>query len=742
MINGFGLEKIGLLALRKPLSFSILMVIVTLIAAFGVTKLEFSGANIDILRDGSEEIVNYDTLLTNFRDFNNDAVVLIRTKNLATVKGIETYRDIHFEYQFSERVESILSLFSLVTYDEKDGGWGSAVPSEFNSDEEVRAFLEQLVKNIPNAGSLIGDDFNSAVMVVYAKASAVDDKRIRDTIKEFEEIATEFEDENTNISIAGQPAIRAGMIHSIVSDLSMLVPLAALFCAVISFLIFRSFYAMALCTLPTVISAIWFLGAMGLLGIELNFLTNILPVLLIVIIFADTLHLYLKWEKLATTGTDPNEALKKAVTTVGPACGLSSLTTAIALGSLTFSGNLGLIELGTIGAISILVCFITVIAGLPLACYWLLKTGFTPKVAAASRLSAVAKPAIKLMKNRAMIMGISLTLLVVGLYAHASIESRFRLVDYLSAQSQIAESEGYIDKQYSGSTPLFAIFDVDKNFALLSDENTKPFYKVLNMVNTIFEATSSYSLADFAKEVEKGGGIINESDIDELPRYLTSRFISEDKSQILITIFSSANTSAQKIQTMLAKFNVALEKEGMAERVVITGYPILSGVVAPRLMNNLRISLIIAVGLAIAVLMIATRSIRLGFTCLVPNLLPILLVELVLWLAGIPLNMSITVALTVAFGIAVDDSIHLVNQFMINRESGQRGKSAVINALHEVTPALVSTTIILSAGLAIMLFSSLPALSVFALVVILTLIFALLCDILLLPAHLMALKHK
>ncbi|MBL4727716.1 MAG: MMPL family transporter [Rhizobiaceae bacterium] len=742
MINGFGLEKIGLAALRKPIAFSILMVVITLIAAFGVTRLEFSGANIDILRDGSEEITNYDRLLNEFRDFNNDAVVLVRSKNLATVEGIETYRDIHFEYQFSERVESILSLFSLATYDEKEGGWGTAVPSEFKNDEEVRAFLEQLVKNIPNASALIGDDFNSAVMVVYAKASAVDDKRIRDTVREFEEIAKEFEDENTKISIAGQPAIRAGMIYSIVSDLSLLVPLAALFCAVLSFVIFRNFYAMALCTLPTVVSAIWFLGGMGLLGIELNFLTNILPVLLIVIIFADTLHLYLKWEKLATTGTDPFVALKDAVRMVGPACGLSSLTTAIALGSLTFSGNLGLLELGTIGAISILVCFTTVIAGLPLACYWLLKTGFTPKVASASRLSVFANPAIKMIKNRALILGVSLVLLVVGLFAHGSIESRFRLVDYLAAQSQIAESEGYIDKQYSGTTPLFAIFDVDKNYPLLDERNTKPFYRVLDIVNTTFEATSSYSLADFAKEVEKGGGIINESDIDELPRYLTSRFISEDKSQILITIFSSANTSAKQIQTMLVQLDVALKKEGLAERVVITGYPILSGVVAPRLMNNLRISLIIAVGLAIAVLMIATRSIRIGFACLVPNLLPILSVELVLWLAGIPLNMSITVALTVAFGIAVDDSIHLINQYMINREAGQDGESSVINALREVTPALISTTVILSAGLAIMLFSTLPALSVFALVVILTLIFALLCDILLLPVHLLTLKHK
>jgi len=114
---------------------------------------------------------------------------------------------------------------------------------------------------------------------------------------------------------------------------------------------------------------------------------------------------------------------------LGPACGLSSLTTAVALASLTFSGNQGLIELGVIGAISILVCFITVIAVLPLACYWLLKTGFTPKYSAAERLSSIADPAIGLMKNRGLVLGIGLVFLAIGLYAHSVIESRFRLVD-------------------------------------------------------------------------------------------------------------------------------------------------------------------------------------------------------------------------------------------------------------------------------------------------------------------------
>jgi len=740
MINGFGLEKIGLAALKFPVISTLLIVLLTVITAFGVSKLEFSGANVDILRDDSIEISNYDTLLRNFRDFNNDAIVLIRSDNLATVEGIETYRDLHFEFQFSQKVESVLSLFSLVTYENAETGWGSAVPASFKSDEEVRKFLQKIAGDIPNSQSLLGTDMDSAVMVVYVKAGEVNDKRIRETIEEFDQIVQEFKKKGVSITIAGQPAIRSGLIKNIIEDLLFLVPLAAIFCAIIGLIIFRSVLSMVICAFPTILSSIWFLGTMGLTGIELNFLTNILPVLLIVIIFADSLHLYIKWQKLITEGMTPETAITEAVRVVGPACALSTLTTAIALISLTFAGNHGLIELGAVGAIAIMGCFLAVIAVLPLVCYWAARMGAKPDYRGARRLSALAKPAIKFMEHRKLALAIGGVVLVVGLFAHNMIESRFRLIDYLASQSQIAKSEGYLDQKYPGSTPLFAIFDVDNSFSLLDKANTDPFYEVLDIVTSVFPAKSSYSLADFAREVEKGGGQITESDIDELPRYLTSRFISEDKSRVLITIFSSANTSARDMRAQLAVLQTKLAEKGLADRVTMTGYPILAGVVAPRLMDNLRKSLIIAIALAIVIIMIASRSIRLGLACIAPNLLPILCVELVLWIAGIPLNMSITVALTVAFGIAVNDSIHLINQYLISKSTNPDTQSAIKEALVEVSPALISTTLILSGGLTIMLFSTLPAISVFALVMILTLIFALLCDIFQLPANILALK--
>ncbi len=734
MISGFGAERLGHLTLRFPIVATLIVIVLTAIALAGVPRLQFSGDNIDILRDGSRELAEYDNLLGSFRDFNNDAIVLIRSDRLRTLEGFEKYRDLHFELQFEPAVESILSPFSLVSYD-ASVGWHSTVPARFEDDAAVAGFLDGISEKLPAFDSLIAPSRNSAVIVIYTSAEAVADSSVRDTMAGFERVLEYFADEDFEVSLAGQPAIRADLINSIVDDLRLLAPIAALFCAVVALGIFRNAVAVILCVLPPVIAVLWFLGALGHAGIKLNFLTNVLPVLLMVIVFADTLHLYLKWEREQDGGDDASAAMGRAVTLVGPACALAMITTAIALASLTLSGNLGLTDLGWIGAVSILASFISVITVLPLGVHWAGRLGFAPDPRSANRLAGISRLAHSAVRHSALIGFSGVVVCLIGLYAHWNIDSRFRLLDYLGTGSQVAESESYIDERYSGTTPLFAIIHLDPSVDMLHETNTDVFYRAKARIDEVFPSTSSYSLDDFAREVEKGGGIPRSSDLDELPEYLTSRFVSTDRTQVLITIFSSASYTASQMHAKLEQLQSMLREEGLSDNVSITGFPILASVVAPRLMDNLRISLLAAVFVSIFVIALAARSWRIGLACLVPNLLPIVAVEIVLWLAGIPLDMSITVALTVSFGIAVDNSIHLSNQYMIDSRE-KPADQAILSALHQVAPAMVSTTLILVAGLSISLLSTLPVLSVFALVIVLTLIFALVTDIFQLPAYL------
>lgn len=743
MISGFGTERLGHAALRFPIITTILLLAITIFTAMGIPKLGYSGDNIEILRDGSKEFDDYDHLLSTFRDFNNDAIILISSERLKTLEGFEAYRDLHFDLQFNSSVESILSPFSLASYDINADGWQSMVPARFKDQAELDAFLKKMNETAPAFQSLVSPNRDSGVMVIYTKAVALEDSNIRETLASYRSVLEDYAEDDFKLTIAGQPAIRADLVQSIINDMKLLAPLAGLFCAIIAFFIFRNPGSVLLCVFPPVISVIWFIGALGHAAISLNFLTTVLPVLIMVIVFADTLHFYLKWVRsyVAKPDEGTTAAISNALTTIGPACALAMITTAIALASLTLSGNFGLIELGTIGAMAIGFGFIAVIVALPLAIYWMGKLGFKVKSNPADGLAIVSRPAIAMLKHWRINVALGIIISIIGIIVHFNLDSRFRLIDYLATSSDVARSEANIDKRFSGTTPLFAIVKLDASLPMLDELNRDIFYRAKEKIDEVFPSTSSYSLDDFAQEVAKGGGTISESDIDELPEYMTSRFISKDRREILITIFSSASLTASQMGKKLDSLDQLLTKEGLENSVVITGFPILSSVVAPRLMDNLRISLLAAVFLSILIIMAAARSFMLGLACLIPNLLPIISVEIMLWLLGIPLDMSITVALTVAFGIAVDNSVHLLNQHMM--EAGKSdSETAVRKSLEEVFPAMLSSTFILVAGLSITLLSELPIITIFSTVVILTLVFAVLTDIFQMPSFLYILGRR
>jgi predicted RND superfamily exporter protein len=736
MLNGFGAERIGLSALRHPIAATLLLAVVTLLALAGLPRLALSGANVDILRDGSKEIADYDSLLADFRNFNNDAVVLIRSPNLAIVEGIEKYRDLQFEFSFDERVESVLSLFSLVRHDPATGGWQSVAPARFENDEEVRAFLERIATEIPNSRSLLGVESGSAVMVVYVKPDMVQDAEVGATIHSFQELIEPFRSDGFDVALAGQPAIRAGLIDNIVSDLSLLIPVAAIFCGLIAFAIFRNPVSVLITALPPLLSVIWLLGGMALAGVPLNFLTNILPVLLIVVVFADALHLFLHWQAHAGEGEGRAEALETAIRKVGPACSLSTLTSAVALFSLVLAHNSGLQDFGVIGGLAMLASLFATLAAMPLAIRFADRAGWLKQRGVAAKMSVAAGPMVRMLGSSGRLVAVGFAIAALGLVAHFSIDSRFSLVDYVSSSSAIADSEGFIDRNYPGSTPLFAMVDLDRTRPVLDEENLKRFHAVLDAVGAVFPSSSFYSLANFRDELAKNGIAASEKDLDALPGYLVSRFISQDRGRALITIFSSANLSADQMQAIVDRLKGELAARGVEQHASLSGFPILSAVVAPRLMDNLRVSLMSAIALSIGIIALAAASLRQGLACLLPNLLPILCVELALWLAGIPLNMSVAVALTVAFGLAVNNSIHLLNQYRL-KAGAQDAQAAVGEALSELMPAMLSTTFILCAGMAIMLFSTLPAIALFSAVMFLTLILALIFDVFQLPAHLL-----
>ncbi len=136
------------------------------------------------------------------------------------------------------------------------------------------------------------------------------------------------------------------------------------------------------------------------------------------------------------------------------------------------------------------------------------------------------------------------------------------------------------------------------------------------------------------------------------------------------------------------------------------------------------------------------KSVRLGLASLVPNFIPAAM-SFGLWgyLIG-NIGLAASVVTSVAFGIIVDDTIHLMSKYLKARREGFLAPEAVRFAFRAVGRALCSTTVILSLGFLVFAFSGFESSWALGLLVMLTIVFALLADFLLLPPLLMALDRK
>jgi hypothetical protein len=156
--------------------------------------------------------------------------------------------------------------------------------------------------------------------------------------------------------------------------------------------------------------------------------------------------------------------------------------------------------------------------------------------------------------------------------------------------------------------------------------------------------------------------------------------------------------------------------------------------------NNKSLVSNLALGLAISVLSISFimgfvfRSLKMVIISLLINIAPLVLIAGFIGWFGYHLNVSTSIIFTIAFGIAVDDSIHILTRYKIYQTYKKDLYSALKYSFVQSGKAIIITTFIISAGFMALMFSDFKSIAQTGLFVSLCLLFALVLDLLLLPA--------
>lgn len=745
---GFGLERIGVSAIRHPLIFSIVLVVVTAIAASFIPTVKFNGNVTSVVPKQSENFLNFDRQKRDFRNFSRDVAVIIKSPRINTASGLEDLRFMQLELAITDGISSAISLFSIPDPDPATGELRQFFPNQIKDDAEAKSLLARLARDYPQASSLISEDQQSVLLLV-ALDLGINAGNDAEAFAAFEDLKKSVEasaPDDFEVYYSGLTPIGITILNALINDQVKLTLLGLALGALIAMIFFRSFIAAFICAVPPILTAIWSIGMFGLIGIPITYLTTILPTLALVLAYADGIVLYHRWNKLNSSpdieNNDLRANLKEAVLKIGPASALTSLTTAFAISSFALSPSEALVEFAWVGVILVIFAFLAVIVGLPVLGIWLIKIGLIKKRDYNESSFSLGALSLKVYERKPMMISIGALVSVVALfYVHVSLKPDYRITDYLPSDSQSLKAEQISNDVFGGRSLIFFSVPVAEEGAMTSQANRTRLGEVTDLLSQDFKSSKVFSLHSLWKSFDANTIEKIASQLATAPESTKQGYISKDGSKMLVSFRTSSSQSITETSVLVEQIETTLDKLPYAQDIIITGFPVLLSTEFTIIINDLRTSLLVAVLVGIILIGFATRSFFFAAVAAVPNLFPILLTELIIFMRGGNINVTEVVALTLAFGIAIDNAVHVINVFNSEKSKGKDVQTALRDAILEVAPALGASTMIICASTAVILTSSLPILSIIGTLIIAILAIALFTNLSILPANILTLSR-
>ena len=734
---GFGLERVGTLALAHRRATWALVMVAAGFVVLGLTRLSFDEELRKIFRGDTEAYRVYTEVTEDFADPENETLVLVEGAGIARPETFSRLQDFQFELQLIDGVDSVFSLFTLR---ERPDAAGNAPTLVKDPNDGLTPKLAARIRAHP----LLGDKALSAdaTALLFVLTPSTPKARLavhRALHRRIAAVADEvLAGTGLKVTVSGFPAIRAGIVDLLVRDQKVLNAAGAGIGFLLSLIIFGSLSAAVLTAAPAIIAGLTVLGVMGLLGIQLTVLSNVVPALIMILGYADAMHLNSALRRNRGGGRPVIEAERLALVGIGPACILTALTTATAFLSLTISDIAIIRALGWTGTFATLLGTLTVLTVHALLAPLLAERWSVPDKARPTVLDRLAGPSAAIARfagdHARPISGAAVAAFFVLGAMHLSVPPEHSIREHLSQSNPANAALGVIDRTFRGAFPVELIVPLHAKSATdpAAIERIGAVHRAVAGIKGVGTPLSLWSLAEWIGETD-GPEFKRRIDhiLDQLSPTDRSRFIARSGDALVTLTIREAPT--YETRPLVDRIAAAARRAGGGD-VVATGFTVLTTQESERSITNLNLSLSFAVIAGLALIGLAFRDARIGVIAFLPNALPILATGSLLFLLGRGMQFTSVIALTVAFGIAVDDTIHFLNGYRHWRAEGDDLGDRLLRNTHRTGPVLIGTTVVIITGMTTTLTSGLPTINLFGKLVMVTLASALVGVLLFLPA--------
>ena len=750
-VFSLGLERLGLVALKAPTLVAVFAVIATILGLIGVLKLQVDDSLSELFRTNTEEFRRYEAIDKRFPSSEYDVLVVVEGPDLLKRKQLETFAGLTTELQLVDGVSGLVSMLSARTKPDASGYAAPLVPDDLPEDGPAYdAMIATLKANDIVKGKFLSDDGELAMIIIALDRKVVEEKTAKVVIGEIN-AAVDEQLKGTGLAakMTGAPVMQLEIRNAVERDQILYNGLGLLFGAVIAVIFFRRVSLMLVAALPPVLAVIWSLGILGWMGFKLNLFLNVMTPLIMVMGFADSMQMVSAIRIRLREGDDRFQAVRFAVTIVGPACVLAHGVALLAFLALLFSES-GLIRtFGEAGAIAVCVSFIAVILVLPILAVMFIRNeetlakDHTPADALMDSLGTIVGEIVDRVVHRPYlysILGIALFFLFGA--AFADLPTRYRLADQVPDREQALDATSRIDQKLTGANPVHVMIEWSDGTPLYSPKTLDVIGAVHNALEKEAGLGNVWSVESLRRWLREAGDDNIETVqkfVGFLPDHLVRRFIAAENNAVLVT-GRLPDVDSSHILPVVEKIDHSLDPIRAANpsyQISVTGLPAVAARNSARMIDQLKESIPICVAFAGMLLGLAFRSPFVAVVSLLPGLFPVLASGALLWAQGAGLEFASVVALLVVFGLGIDALIHFLNRLRLEERKGDAPEHAIRRARVLVGPAIILTTIVLAFGLGVTVFSDLPSLRTFGLVCGFTLLASLIADLVFLPATIM-----
>ena len=603
------------------------------------------------------------------------------------------------------------------------------------------------------------------------------------------------------ISYGGLPYIRAMTVDTMKREQLHLWPVVGLLYVIAMIVIFKSFWQaiMPLACIGCVI--LWSISIMVINDMPVTMINNTLPLLILVIGVTNGIYIIFRILDERRKGKDKTKAIVDGVYRMALASLLTTSTTSIGFGSLLVAKAKILNGFGFITALAVMFIYVAIIFFMPQVLSLInlnprrkkdvvsdgdengdhvlpLETPASQEIPqalpletqqSASREAQQAQNAQKTpskptlfdtfmegvahftVKYRALIVAAAIILLIACVGVASQIRFNSKVNDVFQDTHPVSMTNALIEEHLGGMLPVEIDLTIDEPNGFRNVERLASICKLQREIVAIDGIISGISICDIVAET----GIDwdtppNQTQLNAVffgikrfnPKQYAS-FMTDDAQGMHISLRIPDN-GYEKSQQTLEKVDDAIQSSlpatGAKARFTGIGYNSTLGL--DHFMSDLYSSLLTAFIIIFAILLVAFRSFWSGVVAILPNVLPLAMTLAFLPIYGYNFNTTSVLVFTLSIGLAVDNSIHVIQRFRQECRGERTVEDALVVALRSSGRAIIQSNLLLCSGLAVLLLSDFDPISRVGVLTMTTIGSALVISIILLPAEIAFIGHK